>query len=124
MVATVTYKDMYLAERSFTDAKEFMDAIADYYSRETLMDFIGAGVARVIFRGIDDSRHENLPRAFRGRLDWKRFGFYDPLPLDADRGNAGRDNFLFDHRQVELRAVSNFLNAADKLGIPTPLNFL
>jgi FRG domain len=117
-----SHRDMYFAEQFFDDAREFMDTISEYYSRETLTDFVGIGVLKCIFRGVDNAEHQSVPKVFRKGLDWKRFDLYPPDPRDLDRGDNGRSNYLYDHRQFELRAVSNFLNAADKLGIATPLN--
>jgi hypothetical protein len=116
-------KQPYFAEKSFDSAAEFLDTILETYRREKLMDFVGAGMGQVVFRGIDDSSHTNLPRAFRDNTDWSVFDYYPPNPTHISGDDRAKANFLFDHRHVELRSVFNFLNYSDKLGIPTPLNF-
>jgi hypothetical protein len=116
-------KDTYFAELSFDSAEEFAGFISDLYKRDDLIHFIGAGTRQVIFRGVDNASYDNLPRAFRKQVDWSKFDFYHPRPVDSSNGDRAKTNFLFDHRQVELRAVFNFLNYSDKLGIATPLNF-
>jgi len=75
------------------------------------------GKAGWIFRGQSDSKWDLTPSAFRPRN-------LDDFTHQPPTSNADRKKELVKHLHAEARAVFLFLENADRIGIPTPIDYI
>lgn len=78
------------------------------------------GKGSMIFRGQSDAKWGLVPTAFR--LGRPFLDFTSQAPMEIPRENQEKE-YLGLHLFAELRSVFLFLESADQLGIPTPLDF-
>ena len=77
------------------------------------------GSSYFIFRGQSDCNWRLLPKAFRpGALE-----DFTPQPPGAPGAPENRNRYLGYHLHAEARSVFIFLEEADRLGLPTPLDY-
>lgn len=111
-------------EHHCTKADEFFEAILTNHQRTHFGEFFEVGQAGVIFRGADDATYHNLPRVFRRpKGNPTDYQVYPIADTPTDNTSISRQNYLWDHRMREMHGVFKFLDDADQLGIPTPLDF-
>jgi hypothetical protein len=86
-----------------------------------MFDVVLPGVCGYIFRGHGDRDWRLLPHAHR---DDVQFAHFTPQPPDMrDPDQSGAHRFLGGQLSAELFSVRSFLEQADMLGIPTPLDY-
>ena len=91
-----------------------------WFRTHTIFDASGGASGGMLFRGQADSRWKLTPSAFRpGQLS----GFTPQPPPSTELAQIPRRRHLGYQLHAELRAVQLFLNHADALGIPTPIDF-
>lgn len=115
-------KPYYIDEECDT-AREFIDFLINTprFSTHTIYDAVTVGINNFIFRGQANQNWPLLPNAFREGnplLEFSPATTGGPL---EDKQSA--EQYLGVHLHSELRAVFLFLEHADKVGIPTPIDF-
>jgi len=112
-----------MEDKACATAKEFLDYFREHPSLKTTVEFQAnyAGIDGYIFRGQSDAEWKLTPKAFRKDNQLSEYapqtaGELPPLREDL-RGWLGW------HLHSELRAAFLFLETADRLGIPTPLDY-
>lgn len=111
------------ADLSYTTAQEFFNAVVATHERSDFGEFFEVGRAGVVFRGVDNAALPNMARVFRADGNPTD---YQPYAIpDAPEGKDAKSlqDYLQRHRMLEMRAVFKFLDYADRLGFPTPLDF-
>jgi hypothetical protein len=106
--------------QDFDHAKEFVDFLTSdkRFRPFRPSDAVETGTKGRVFRGQPDSDRPLWPKAFRSGNPLVE---YTPqTPGDNPEPNAWTVGFQM---VAELRAVHLFLEAADKIGIPTPLDY-
>lgn len=111
----------YLHDQQFEDSKSLIDYFLhdNWFRTHTKFDATRVGKGGMIFRGQSNSLWPLTPLAFRpGTL--KRF---TPQPPADNFSDGGLRSHMGMHLHAEARAVYLFLESADVLGIPTPLDY-
>jgi hypothetical protein len=113
----------YIDEQCDTPRKfiDFFIGGNSWFSSRNIYDAVTTGVNDFIFRGQADSKWPLYPNLFRNGNPLFNFTPQTtggPLP----DGHSVR-SYLGWHLHAELRAVFLFLENADKVGIPTPIDF-
>jgi hypothetical protein len=111
------------ADLSYATAQEFFDAVVATHQRSDFGEFFEVGRAGVVFRGLDNADLPNKARAFRPDGNPTDYQPYAIADTPADKDARTLRNYLWDHRMREMHAVFKFLDYADRLGIPSPLDF-
>lgn len=108
-------------EGSFKTAKELVDFFQtqDFFRTTTIWDAHRTGRGGHIYRGQADASWSLTPSAFRSQEVFANFNAQSPGEYDA----AQKLRWLGSHLHTELRSVFIFLEAADKLGIETPIDY-
>lgn len=88
---------------------------------KSLFDVSESFINGYIFRGQAKTNWSLLPTAHRPSGSLKDFTPQPPYQGDLDSGKI--NNYLASHVHAELRAVQLFLEAADRVGIQTPLDY-
>jgi hypothetical protein len=120
---TLTAPEM--LERPFQRAKEFLRFFLDNDCFRTQHGWCPEvlandyGLNGFIFRGHSDSRWRLVPAAFRDDCNLRRHTLQ--APVGGVRKNDLRS--LGWQLKAELRAVFLFLEEADRLGLPTPIDY-
>ena len=78
------------------------------------------GKATMLFRGQSDAKWGLVPSAFRSP---KAFDNFTPQPPAQSRDQSDRKWVLGSHLHAEVYSVHLFLDSADRIGLPTPLDF-
>jgi predicted RNase H-like HicB family nuclease len=114
---------------AFNEAKTFLTYLIDNFQTRSVTDLMVPGSSRFIFRGQSNRDWSLLPKAHRfkkGSADENPLFLYAPQAYPFAPGyNSAMDDtkYLSDYIYSELRAVNIFLENADKLGIPTGLDY-
>lgn len=115
----------YAIGADFPTAAEMLDHFlhSDDYAVKRVTDGLKPGLNGFVFRGQADYDWELLPVAHRMRPDdrlrkYAAQGMH-PYPEKVEE----RPGFLGDRLFEEVWGVHRFLEAADKLGIPTPIDY-
>jgi hypothetical protein len=115
-------KDMDIGpfDKEFTEAKQVIDHFISNDVFQTGDKFTANihGKAGYIFRGESNSRWPLLPRAFRPETDWPKF-----TPQPPQNGIVDTKRWLLNTLHAEATAINLFLEAADTLGITTPIDY-
>ncbi len=112
---------MYHFDESFSSTQEFLDFFLwDTQFRTTSkFDASQTGKGGMVFRGQSDAEWKLLPSAFRnGSL----IAFTPQPPYEPIRQEQ-RSKYLGRHLHAEARAVFLFLEAADSMGLITPIDY-
>jgi hypothetical protein len=114
---------MYDIDEKLTSAQDFFNTLleAQHFTSDHLFDVSGRFTNDYIFRGqaVENEKHWPLiPSAHRGKNNLDQFTPQPPVALKANL-----EDYLFTHTHAELRAVILFLEAADNIGIPTPIDY-
>lgn len=112
----------YTEDKVCGTVEEFIDYFRRHPWLKTKHEYSAnyVGVNGFIFRGQADAEWELIPSAFRGNQ------LYEYTPQTAGALPPDRDDlrgWLGWHLHAELRAVFLFLETADRLGIPTPIDY-
>lgn len=113
----------YAYDKKFESAREFLDFFLHHPAFHSPHRFLATatGTGGVIFRGQSDARWTLRATAFR-QNQAARFDDYSvqpPNPVTGERAELE----LARHLTAEVQAVRSFLEAADGMGIPTPLDY-
>jgi len=91
------------------------------FSTNNIFDAVALGINDFIFRGQANQDWPLLPKLFRSGVSLLEFSPQSPIvPIEEI---TSPKKHLGWHLHAELRAVFLFLENADKVGIPTPINF-
>jgi hypothetical protein len=114
---------MYDIDRSFTTAREFIDFFLDdnIFEPKSLFDVSEKLISGYFFRGQAKKNWPLRPAAHRSPDVLKNFTPQPPSKKALERGN--KKEYLVSHLHAELRAVQLFLEAADRVGIDTPIDY-
>jgi hypothetical protein len=112
----------YYRDSFFKDPREVIDFFLhdSWFRTNTIFEANGPGKGGMLFRGQADSRWKLTPSAFRPGL---LSGFTPQPPQSIEDTSIPRRRHLGYQLHAELRAVQLFLNYADSLGIPTPIDY-
>lgn len=111
----------YFYDQLFKDATSLIDYFLhdNWFRTRNRFDANRVGKGGMIFRGQSDASWELVPLAFRpGKL--KRF---TPQPPADSADSAALRRHMGMHLHAEARAIYLFMENADSLGIPTPLDY-
>jgi hypothetical protein len=110
----------YTSDQLFHTAREFIEYFlwGKEFETGSKFDASSTGKAGVIFRGQSDSKWDLIPTAFRPNA----LEGFTPQPPYRHL-DSGVMRSLGRHLLAEARAISLFLEAADSMGIPTPLDY-
>lgn len=114
---------MYDIDESFDKARELVEFFLDenIFEPKSLFDVSEKLVSGYIFRGQSRKEWSLLPSAHRSPDALEN---YTPqVPLKNEPGNSTNKEYLGLYLHAELRAVQLFLEAADRVGISTPLDY-
>jgi hypothetical protein len=112
----------YSQEKHFTEVDDFIDYFFHHPWLRTDNEYTAnfPGLGGFIFRGHSDSEWQLTPSAFRA--DALR-SFSPQTAGDLERGRSNLRSWLGWQLHAELRAMFLFLETADRLGIPTPIDY-
>jgi hypothetical protein len=112
----------YDEDHEIGDAREFLDTLLDGVFRPaTIFDAADRGASGYVFRGQADREWPLAPTVHRDAEVLRSFVPQPPGTHPSEHRSARAYLGFFLH--AELRAVYNFLEQADGLGIATPLNY-
>ncbi len=114
---------MFDEDHTFKTARELIECFLDdnIFSPKSLFDVSERLTSGYLFRGQARKDWTLLPAAHRFTDALKQ---YTPQPPGPEAFNQGsKTDYLALHVHAELRAVQLFLEAADKVGINTPLDY-
>ena len=108
---------------SIETAREFLENLLEnpLFQPDDALEATMPGAGGYIFRGQPSFDLPLLPKAHREDCPWDDFTPRPPDRRCLERGD--RKQFLGSQLRAELLAVKLFLEQADKLGIPTPLDY-
>lgn len=111
----------YLRDEHFSSAKELIDYFLgnSWFRSHSIFDAASAGKGGMIFRGQSDALWELRPSAFRPDA----LSRFTPQPPAAEISKERLKVHLGFQLHAEARAVHLFLESADSLGIPTPIDY-
>jgi hypothetical protein len=114
---------MFDIDTQLHNAGELIDFFLDdnIFEPKSLFDVSEKFINGYIFRGQARKDWPLLPAAHRTSDALKNFTPQPPYQRDLDSGETR--TYLASHVHAELRAVQLFLEAADRVGIPTPLDY-
>lgn len=114
---------MFDIDISFSKARELIDCFLDdnIFEPKGLLDVSDKQTNGYIFRGQAKKDWSLLPTVHRTHDALVNYTPQPPYKATLDSGNVGE--YLAMHVHAELRAVQLFLEAADHVGIQTPLNY-
>ena len=114
---------MFDIDKSFDSARKLIDYFLDenMFEPESIFDVSEKLTNGYLFRGQARKDWSLIPSAHRSFDSLKN---YTPQPPGSEAFEQGsRKKYLALHLHAELRAVQLFLEAADKVGINTPLDY-
>lgn len=113
----------YVPDQLFSEAREVIDFFLHdvAFRTDSKMKANITGKNGIVFRGQSDAKWDLIPTVFRAGDSLVQF---TPQPPPAQIGSAGIRPYLGRHLHAESRAVYIFLESADSMGIPTPLDYL
>lgn len=111
----------YFYDNRFEDAQEVVDYFlsTDWFRTGSIFDANRTGRGGMIFRGQSDAEWELVPSAFR-------LGSLENFTPQSPPSTVDADNLRWHlgwQLHAEVRAVFLFLENADSMGIPTPLDY-
>ncbi|CAI2314408.1 FRG domain-containing protein [Vibrio parahaemolyticus] len=111
---------MYDYDHSFDSARELFDYLLsqNIFEPNSVFDVSERFVNGYIFRGQGNKEWELIPTAHRSLNMLEHF---TPQP-PTDRTDDVKDYLRF-HNHAEIRSIYLFLEAADRIGVSTPLNY-
>lgn len=114
---------MFDIDERLPSARELIDFFLDenIFAPQSLFDVSERSINGYIFRGQAIKNWSLLPAAHRASDALKDFTPQPPYQGDLDSGKT--KGYLALHVHAELRAVQLFLEAADRVGIQTPLDY-
>ena len=114
---------MFDIDYSFSNARELIDCfLADnVFEPKNIFDVSEKFISGYIFRGQAEKNWTLLPTVHRNHDALKEYTPQPPYKGSLDSGKP--KEYLARHVHAELRAVLLFLEAADRVGIQTPLNY-
>lgn len=123
MVKWKNESHMFDVDHSFSKARELIDCFLDenIFEPASLFDVSEKFINGYLFRGQARKDWPLLPAAHRSHDALKNYTPQPPYRNTLDRGNTRE--YLGLHVHAELRAVQLFLEAADRVGIQTPLDY-
>lgn len=110
-------------DHPFTKARDFIDCFLDnnIFKPNSIFDVSEKFISGYLFRGQARKCWPLLPTAHRTR---DALNSYTPQPPHkASVSNGKLNGYLAMHLHAELRAVRLFLEAADRVGIQTPIDY-
>jgi len=113
---------MIMTDEKFLTAEEFLDFFLKdpWFRTSNKYHATEEGRATMLFRGQSNATWGLRPSAFR---DNDPLADFTPQPPSSDLAAKNPRMALGIHLHAEARAVFLFLDSADRLGIPTPLDF-
>ena len=110
-------------DHSFTKAREFIDFFLDdnIFKPDTIFDVSEKFTSGYLFRGQSKKCWPLLPTAHRTRDALE--GHTPQPPYEGELIDGKINTYLAMHLHAELRAVHLFLEAADRVGLQTPLDY-
>lgn len=119
--------DLYHFCEPYESSRKLLDHLLDspLFKPAGVTDTLGTGRKHFLFRGHADVRWELLPTAHRGPLGQSSIAklapqaVWDPKKNDPRMKRDAFGGYLYE----EVYGVRRFLETADKLGLPTPINF-
>lgn len=115
---------IYDEEKDFNTAEEFVDFFQkdNRYRTTRIWDINTIGLGNHIYRGQADAEWDLKPRVFRSE---SALDEYTPQTSGkfSQYLTGMKSMFIGAHLHAELRSVFIFLEAADKLGIETPIDY-
>ena len=112
---------MFHIDRSFETAREFISYFQTDSTFRTASKFHAnqTGKGGMIFRGQSDASWRLIPSAFRpdSMMD------FTPQPPHEPMKESNRRLYMGLHLHAEARAVFIFLEAADSIGLATPIDY-
>lgn len=114
-------RPMYYYDKSFISAREFLDFFLRDGRFRTASKFHAnqTGKGGMVFRGQSDADWRLIPSAFRPGS----FEEFTPQPPYEPMKQESRRSYLGLHLHAEARAVFLFLEAADSMGLITPIDY-
>ncbi|MCC2607204.1 FRG domain-containing protein [Planctobacterium marinum] len=112
---------MYDVDESYETARDFFNGMLgeNTFEPKTVFDVSDKVTSSYIFRGHAQKEWSLLPTAHRENNGLEG---YTPQPPSKDRSSIHSD-FIKSQTHAELRSVYLFLEAADHIGITTPLDY-
>jgi len=113
----------YYIDEQCDTARQFIDFLIgnSRFSTRNIFDAVSCGINDFIFRGQANQDWSLLPKLFR---EGNPLFEYCPQTTGGPlRDEPSAKSYLGWHLHSELRAVFLFLEHADKVGIPTPIDF-
>lgn len=103
-------------------ARDFLDYFLKdiWFRTSSHIEASRIGKATMLFRGQSDANWGLVPSAFRSP---KMFNDFTPQPPAESRDNSDRRWVLGSYLHAEVYSVHLFLDSADRIGLPTPLDF-
>ena len=119
----VRTKNIFDVDLSFKNARELIDFFLDknIFEPRHLFDVSDKFINGYIYRGQARKDWPLLPAAHRTHDALKEYTPQPPYKRTLDSGDT--KEYVGTHVHAELRAVQLFLEAADRVGIQTPLNY-
>ncbi|PMJ42973.1 hypothetical protein BCU24_07380 [Vibrio cyclitrophicus] len=110
---------MYDIDITYESAKELIDELLgdNIFNPKSLFDVSEKYVCNYIFRGQGNKSWSLLPTAHRDESSLKDFTPQSPV----NRSDVGQ--YLKLHNHAEIRSVYLFLEAADHIGLQTPIDY-
>jgi hypothetical protein len=114
---------MFDIDHDFSNARELIECFIDdnIFKPNNLLDVSEKSTNGYIFRGQARKDWPLLPAAHRAHATLEEYTPQPPYKGLLDNGDVR--GYLAMHVHAELRAVQLFLEAADHVGIQTPLNY-
>lgn len=110
-------------------AREFVDCFLDenIFEPKSIFDVSGTSICGYVFRGQSNSAWNLLPSAHRTRSIFAEYTPQPPILNEFDEAaepdKSAKLTMLAHHVHAEWLSVKLFLEAADRVGIPTPLDY-
>ena len=113
----------YMEDKACDTAEEFIDYFRHHPWLKTDSEFTAhyPGIGGFIFRGQANAEWKLIPKAFRSDNPLSEYTTQPPGPFQTFIKEP--EIWLGVHLHAELRAVFLFLEMADRLGIPTPIDY-
>lgn len=113
---------MYDIDEELTSAQDLFNTLlgAKHFLSDHLFEVTGQFFNDYIFRGQVVENRKPWPLISAAHRANNYLEKFTPQPPDAFNGDV--EDYLFRHTHAELRAIILFLEAADTIGIPTPID--
>jgi hypothetical protein len=110
---------MYDIDEQFEAAREFFNFLLEenIFEPKTIFDVNDKSINNYIFRGQAQKNWDLLPTAHR---ETNKFENFTPQPPHKEHE---RSDYVSSHTHAEIRSVHLFLEAADHVGLKTPIDY-